>query len=376
MRLKNMKYLMCLMIIIISFLNICYVFLKMKSDITRKYSPNTRLVSSKHRQFQNTFSSFSTDHALSEPDTESQPDAAVGISYPVIITEESNKEPTSVSGSQVRPFRCNSCFRHDFMYLIQNKDICGETNNDSVDLLILILTSHNNVYRRNGIRATWASISRNNTGHVRYVFLLGEVLRDQLMEHVKLEAMRHKDMLMEDFRDSYTNLTYKTIMGLKWASLFCDSAKYVLKTDDDMWINVPEMIRLVKRHEIFLQSGVIGSCGHGQVIRDKRSKGFISFNDFPEPYFPDYCSGSGYVTSMAVAKQVYDISRHVPFLKFEDAYFGLCIDALGTVNLRYQRGFFYTRDYRKDLCILKSKYVFTCHDVPLPLIKKVMQAEC
>ena len=41
------------------------------------------------------------------------------------------------------------------------------------------------------------------------------------------------------FQDSYHNLTLKTVMGLKWMSIFCPHAKFILKTDDDIYVNVP-----------------------------------------------------------------------------------------------------------------------------------------
>ena len=28
-------------------------------------------------------------------------------------------------------------------------------------------------------------------------------------------------------------------MGLKWSAIFCHQAKYVMKTDDDIFVNVP-----------------------------------------------------------------------------------------------------------------------------------------
>ena len=35
------------------------------------------------------------------------------------------------------------------------------------------------------------------------------------------------------------NLTLKSVMGLKWSAIFCPQAKFVLKTDDDIFVNVP-----------------------------------------------------------------------------------------------------------------------------------------
>lgn len=56
------------------------------------------------------------------------------------------------------------------------------------------------------------------------------------------ESRAHGDILQEDFVDSYLNLTLKTVMGLKWGSQHCRSAKYFMKTDDDMFINLPAIM--------------------------------------------------------------------------------------------------------------------------------------
>ena len=46
-----------------------------------------------------------------------------------------------------------------------------------------------------------------------------------------------KDILQWDFMDTYNNLTIKSILALKWASTFCSNAKFVIKMDDDVFLN-------------------------------------------------------------------------------------------------------------------------------------------
>ncbi len=71
-----------------------------------------------------------------------------------------------------------------------------------------------------------------------------------------------------------TNLTYKTIMGLKWASTFCACAKFVMKTDDDMFVNVPNILDAVKDNALALQTSVGGACYLAvNPIRDVNSNG-------------------------------------------------------------------------------------------------------
>ena len=41
--------------------------------------------------------------------------------------------------------------------------------------------------------------------------------------------------------DTYHNLSYKEIMGNLWISEFCEQAEFVVKTDDDQFIDLYEV---------------------------------------------------------------------------------------------------------------------------------------
>ncbi|NXG11142.1 B3GT1 galactosyltransferase, partial [Sakesphorus luctuosus] len=64
-------------------------------------------------------------------------------------------------------------------------------------------------------------------------------LRPQLREEDEL----HRDLLQQDFLDTYHNLTLKTLMGLEWVSRFCPGATYVMKADHDVFLNVEFLVR-------------------------------------------------------------------------------------------------------------------------------------
>ncbi|NXX47410.1 B3GT4 galactosyltransferase, partial [Tricholaema leucomelas] len=51
----------------------------------------------------------------------------------------------------------------------------------------------------------------------------------------------HGDLLQGDFRDSYSNLTLKTLLLLRWAAAHCPSAAFLLKADDDVFVNLPSL---------------------------------------------------------------------------------------------------------------------------------------
>ena len=64
--------------------------------------------------------------------------------------------------------------------------------------------------------------------------------------------------LISAFQDTYHNLTLKTIMGLKWMSIFCPQAQYVLKTDDDIYVNVDLLHRSLLEESKTLSQNIHG----------------------------------------------------------------------------------------------------------------------
>lgn len=89
----------------------------------------------------------------------------------------------------------------------------------------MITSSLDGFERRHAIRDTWASVCKNNTAHVRYVFLLGTTSDRKVSDEVRSESSRYGDMLVSDFVDSYSNLTFKTLVGLRWIIRHCGHIK-------------------------------------------------------------------------------------------------------------------------------------------------------
>lgn len=275
-----------------------------------------------------------------------------------------------------RQDECINCFIHNFKYLLNNKNICKlYANQSAIDLLILIFTGHNNTLRRQTYRETWLTYSKNNTANVRYAFLFGEVTDIGLRETVQKESEIFGDIIKESFVDTYGNLTYKTIMGFKWATSYCNVTKAVMKTDDDMYVNVPNLLNIARNNIDLLQTTVVGFCL--EVIppnRDNSSKWFASFKSYPGKSYPGFCSGTGYVTSINITRQIYEISSHVPFFHLEDVYVSLCIKRLG-YHLKRIKGF---NSYRPKLdpCVYKGNQLLTSHEMTPDMIKKMWNSKC
>ncbi|KAK7091502.1 beta-1,3-galactosyltransferase 5-like [Littorina saxatilis] len=277
-----------------------------------------------------------------------------------------------------RPVSCNGCFNANFPGLIENCGVCNTgmgNRSQKVEMVIVILTTHGAVDRRQAIRDTWASVTRNNTAHIRHVFLLGRVKDERSMKSAHEEQARHGDIIMYDFMDSYSNLTLKTLTAMRWATRFCGNARFLLKADDDMWINVPNLLNIARRENATLHTAVGGACRFNeQPIRSKNSKWYASVKAYPEKTYPGFCSGTTYVTSLNVARHVISVSPHVPFFYLEDVYVSLCIQRLGPpFKLKGLRGFFHGWS---NPCKLRAEETVTVHQVSPAKLKEIWKAQC
>ena len=55
------------------------------------------------------------------------------------------------------------------------------------------------------------------------------------------ESSKYGDIIQGDFLDTYHNLSYKATMGNLWVAEFCSQAEFVVKTDDDQFIDLYEV---------------------------------------------------------------------------------------------------------------------------------------
>lgn len=253
-------------------------------------------------------------------------------------------------------------------------DICS-TAEKQLDLFILIFSQQQNEDRRNAIRKTWISFTIQNTANVRYVFLLGEASSNEMHTSIVNESETYKDIIQEDFNDTYANLTYKSIMGFKWIVIYCANAKYVLKTDDDMFINIPNILHFLYSNGAVLTTTIVGACTHNSSpIRDKQSKWYASEMSYGEGLYPGYCSGTGYLTSFNVVKKIYLVSESVPFFHLEDIYVGICLFKIGGTVQNIQG--FNTGRVQLDPCLYKGDTVFTSHRLTSEMLTAVWNEEC
>ncbi|KAM3956217.1 uncharacterized protein ACR2FA_009812 [Aphomia sociella] len=181
----------------------------------------------------------------------------------------------------------------------------------------------------------------NTAPDFKLVFLLGLPAHDNdssIQSKIEEEVEKYGDIIQEGFVDSYNNLTLKSIMMLKWITNKCnESVRYILKTDDDMYINVPNLVLNLrnrsKEYDEKVSKGykekehlLIGDliCGARPVL-DSNNKWYSPRYMYGGRVYPRYLSGTGYALSADAAPPLYDAALRTNYFHLEDIYItGMC----------------------------------------------------
>ncbi|XP_059157869.1 beta-1,3-galactosyltransferase 1-like [Physella acuta] len=198
--------------------------------------------------------------------------------------------------------------------------------------------------KRTVIRKTWgdnAWLSRNN---VTLLFFIGRArggstdnrtsenrtsVNEKTQRLIEKEAILYRDIVQESYIDSYGNLSYKSLSIIKWVTTSCPHAKYILKADTDMYINIPLLVQTLKAHtdpNVKFNTFIMGQAlPNSQPFRDPLSKWYVPYSRFNGSVYPNFVSGTAYALTTPAAKLLYEASMRVPFFWLEDVYLtGFC----------------------------------------------------
>ncbi|XP_045073047.1 beta-1,3-galactosyltransferase 1-like [Coregonus clupeaformis] len=217
----------------------------------------------------------------------------------------------------------------EYHFILDEPEKCQEQN---PFLVLVVPVAPYNMEARDAVRSTWGSQNLVFGNKVHLFFLLGlpsGERTEQLQEKVLQESKEHQDLLQSDFIDSYKNLTIKTMVMMEWLSSRCPNASYAMKIDSDMFLNVHNLVYMLLLHSP-KQNYMTGMVASGAaVLRDPSSKWYFPHEAFPEPVYPPYALGLGYVFTLDLPGKLVEASRHVKAIYIEDVYLGLCMRHLG-----------------------------------------------
>ena len=198
---------------------------------------------------------------------------------------------------------------------------------------------------RDAIRKTWGdSIGTPAKYAWKAFFCMGLASNQTDNEANQQEALEKNDVIVGRFEDIYINLVIKTFMSHFWAVTKL-SCKYVLKTDDDVYVRVPRLISwLVKSG--FQRSFYGGYVSpYIAVVRDPASRWFISKEQYNQTNWPPFCHGAFHVLSIDIIPRYLQFTHIKKPFHTDDAYIGVASKEMG-INVTQIPGFHI--DAKKD----------------------------
>lgn len=133
-------------------------------------------------------------------------------------------------------------------------------------------------------------------------------------------------------RTSWTlTITFKTLMGMKWVASHCSGTSFVMKTDSDVFVNMIYPIEKLRRPLSPPPQNYFTGClmKRHKPIQNKKSKWYISEEEYVGDKYHSLRSGTGYVFSGDLASKIVNASLMIKYIHLDDVYVGLCLKVKG-----------------------------------------------
>lgn len=198
--------------------------------------------------------------------------------------------------------------------------ICPERG-DGLQLLVLIASAPAHEDARMAVRQTWGHYGMRRDVSIAFVVgIPDKSQQNTVTPKLDREDYMYGDLIRGHFVDTYDNLTLKTISMLEWADENCPRAAFVLKTDDDMFINVARLLQVASKRDPADRAIYGRLAKKWKPIRNTRSKYYVSRQQYKPAVFPDFTTGPAYLVSRSVVGELYRAALDRTYFKLEDVF--------------------------------------------------------
>lgn len=265
----------------------------------------------------------------------------------------------------------------DYDFILGANNVCGER---SPYLLIVVPSVPAHFQTREAIRKTYGSFANDsayNTGAkgrlnvaISLIFVLGNAKSQFHTSLIKNENAIYGDILQANFTDTYHNLTVKMLVALKWISSHCKGASYVLKIDEDVFVNIPHLVTFLKAQPVHTEGTIFGKLHVDHpVLREGRWA--VSVNEFPLAIYPSYAAGNSYVISGHILPLMFSYSEYVPYLSMEDVFITGCLgNIVGARKINVNGFTWWDKGVPRPCAFYKTKQ-FTGNRITVPYMYKL-----
>ncbi|KAJ6633850.1 Beta-1,3-galactosyltransferase 5, partial [Pseudolycoriella hygida] len=215
--------------------------------------------------------------------------------------------------------------------IVKNRNVTKPNNKTAI---IWVSSAREHFLQRNLIRQTYGAVkSYNNVTILGVVFMLGSSDRngEQITDVAKLnaETVEFGDIIIGDFITFFIftaipttlqlplklnlslepseNLSRKAIMAVEWITTYCPEAQLVIKTDDDVVLNIFRLTEELNALSPIDSTSPNFRCRldvNEKTITNLGSQFYVAPGTFKNDIFPDHCQGLGWVAPMNVIVRI------------------------------------------------------------------------
>ncbi|KAK0405377.1 hypothetical protein QR680_017954 [Steinernema hermaphroditum] len=191
---------------------------------------------------------------------------------------------------------------------------------EPLNLVVIVHSAVTNTDRRNFMRREYFNKINQKHYNAKPIFVLGRSRVAESNELVRQEAASFGDILQIDVEENYHNITHKARAWIPYLKQNCGNMKYILKMDDDVMMDMQGLQILLDHYQLQKRLVLCRTFADGVVVRNPRSKWYLSREEYPIDNLGLYCQGMAYVFSGDLLRYMDGNLRKVQYLWMDDWY--------------------------------------------------------
>lgn len=194
----------------------------------------------------------------------------------------------------------------------------------SWSMIVCVKSGIQNSKRRNLIRQTWGSKHYFQNVRLVVLFVVGEG-NESSADDIENEELKYGDILQVNVNETYSNVGYKVLAGMRWIMQNCDEKWIYASSDDDMIPYLNKVYSAIEREKDLDSKSITVICHYslrlGRVpLRELYRKNSVSTDIYSHTDYPGFCAGGFYSMSIPAASAIFRVSRYHHYFFNDDVW--------------------------------------------------------
>lgn len=212
-----------------------------------------------------------------------------------------------------------------------------------VELLALIVSKPENFRMRDAVRKTWLKDLKGHGGI--HAFFIGQSLDKRIQSQIDYESKTFGDIIQLDLMESDSNTTPKTVALINWTNKFCPGANFVLKCDENVYVNVNNLRGKIQKLD-FRNPQIFGKNVTWNEVPSRRLCNaffknyfleiisvlfsldfffpvigrFITYHTWPWKKMPSFLFGNIFLMTQSAVAPLLAAAQTTPYIPFDDLF--------------------------------------------------------